>query len=337
MGCFCSKQTQPRPSISKQPPPPVSEPLSPSVSELPPLSMENTGQSSGAVDDEQLPLQSKTPKKRALLCGVSYKNSKYELKGTINDVNNMKDLFINYFGFSEDNLLILTEEKDDSKVIPTKKNIEKGLQWLVEGCRDGDSLVFYFAGHGSSVDETITGDEKDGRDESICPLDFVTEGKILDNYINSTIVGPLKKGVTLHAIVDACHSGTILDLSHVYNLTTKEWEDNKPPSGARKGTDGGLAISISACEDHQEATDTFEKKNTNGSMTYLLTDLVKARQGLSYGDLFESMHVAIQDVKKDGRLPTTNFLRKVFGNTISQKPQLSSSEIFNVYSRPFQL
>ena len=88
------------------------------------------------------------------------------------------------------------------------------------GCRDGDSLVFYFAGHGLSIEQACSGDEIDGRDESICPLDFLKEGKILDNYINSTIVGPLKKGVTLHAIVDACHSGTILDLSHVYNLTT---------------------------------------------------------------------------------------------------------------------
>ncbi|TXG53950.1 hypothetical protein EZV62_019206 [Acer yangbiense] len=314
------------PLVSKPPPPPVLKPPlpPPSVSELPPPLMSK-------------PLQSKTPKKRALLCGVSYKNSKHELKGTINDVNNMKDLLINNFGFSEDNLLILTEEKYDPKVIPTKNNIEKGLQWLVEGCSDGDSLVFYFAGHGASVDEALAGDEKDGKDETICPLDFLKEGKILDNYINSTIVGPLKKGVTLHAIVDACHSGTILDLSNVYNLETKNWEDNNPKSGVRKGTDGGLAISISACEDHQEATDNFEKKNTNGSMTYILTDLVKARQGLTYGDLFESMHVAIQDVKKGGFLPSTNFLRKMFGNTISQKPQLSSSEIFDVYSRPFQL
>ncbi|KAK0590046.1 hypothetical protein LWI29_022076 [Acer saccharum] len=196
----------PPPLMSKPPPPPMLKPplLPPPISEPPP----------------PLPFQSKTPKKRALLCGVSYKNSKHELKGTINDVNNMKDLLVNYFGFLEDNLLILTEEKDDPKVIPTKNNIEKGLQWLVEGCSDGDSLVFYFAGHGASVDEALAGDEKDGKDETICPLDFLKEGKILDNYINSTIVGPLKKGVTLHAIVDACHSGTILDLSNVYNLET---------------------------------------------------------------------------------------------------------------------
>ncbi|KAK1569273.1 hypothetical protein Q3G72_034729 [Acer saccharum] len=343
------KPPLPPPPVSEPPPPPVlkpplpppavSEPPPPLMSKPPPPPMLKPPLPPPPISEPPppLPFQSKTPKKRALLCGVSYKNSKHELKGTINDVNNMKDLLINYFGFLEDNLLILTEEKDDPKVIPTKNNIEKGLQWLVEGCSDGDSLVFYFAGHGASVDEALAGDEKDGKDETICPLDFLKEGKILDNYINSTIVGPLKKGVTLHAIVDACHSGTILDLSNVYNLETKKWEDNNPKSGVRKGTDGGLAISISACEDHQEATDNFEKKNTNGSMTYILTELVKTRQGLTYGNLFESMHVAIQDVKKGGFLPTTNFLRKMFGNTISQKPQLSSSEIFDVYNRPFQL
>ncbi|KAG5025787.1 hypothetical protein JHK86_021701 [Glycine max] len=35
---------------------------------------------------------------------------------------------------------------------------------------------------------------------------------ITDNEINSFIVQPLKQGVTLHAIIDACHSGTTLDL-----------------------------------------------------------------------------------------------------------------------------
>lgn len=34
------------------------------------------------------------------------------------------------------------------------------------------------------------------------------------------------------------------------------WVDNKPPSGANKGTQGGLAISLSACADAEIAADT---------------------------------------------------------------------------------
>lgn len=100
---------------------------------------------------------------------------------------------------------------------PTKRNIQAGLKWLVKDCKAGDSLVFYFSGHGLRQPD-FDNDELDGFDETICPLDFKTAGVILDNEINDTIVRPLKPGVRLHAIVDSCHSGTILDLSFIYNL-----------------------------------------------------------------------------------------------------------------------
>lgn len=48
------------------------------------------------------------PGKRAVLCGVSYKKRKYELKGTINDVKHMKELLIRTFGFLEENIRVLT-------------------------------------------------------------------------------------------------------------------------------------------------------------------------------------------------------------------------------------
>lgn len=52
----------------------------------------------------------------------------------------------------------------------------------------------------------------DGYDETLCPVDFERNGQIVDDEINRALVNPLQPGVRLHAIVDACHSGTILDL-----------------------------------------------------------------------------------------------------------------------------
>lgn len=46
--------------------------------------------------------------KRAVLCGVTYKKWKYKLKGTINDVFNMKNLLIQYYEYRDENMLILT-------------------------------------------------------------------------------------------------------------------------------------------------------------------------------------------------------------------------------------
>ncbi|KAH9697738.1 metacaspase-1 [Citrus sinensis] len=274
---------------------------------------------------------SSRPSRRAVLCGVSYNKGKFRLKGTINDVRNMRDLLINSFKFQEEGIIVLTEEEKDEMYSPTKKNIQKALEWLVNDCRKGDSLVFYFSGHGLRQPD-FNNDETDGFDETICPVDFLKEGMIIDNDINSIIVKPLKEGVTLHAIVDACHSGTILDLEMT-------WEDNRPPSGARKATDGGLAICLSACQDNQLASDTsaFTGNTMNGVMTYVLAEIVNKHPGLSYGDLLDLIYERIEEVKKNDCLVNTNFLRRFFKDKLSQKPTLSSSGRFEVYKKHFIL
>lgn len=71
--------------------------------------------------------------------------------------------------------------------------------------------MFHYSGHGSQQ-RNYTGDEVDGYDETLCPTDFESQGMIVDDEINVTIVRPLPHGVKLHAIIDACHSGTVLDL-----------------------------------------------------------------------------------------------------------------------------
>lgn len=45
--------------------------------------------------------------KRALLCCISYKKKKFELKGTIHDMKNMKELLLHQFHFPPDSILIL--------------------------------------------------------------------------------------------------------------------------------------------------------------------------------------------------------------------------------------
>lgn len=151
------------------------------------------------------------------------------------------------------------EDEADAKFVPTKQNIETWVQWLVEGCQAGDSLVFYYSGHGLRQPD-FDDDESDGFDETICPSDFLKSGLILDNDLNTLLVSPLIPGVKLHAIVDACHSGTILDLPFRYLTKQRKWKEHRPPSGVNKNTSGGLAISISACEDNQAAADTTVRK-----------------------------------------------------------------------------
>ncbi|KAJ8433923.1 hypothetical protein Cgig2_001852 [Carnegiea gigantea] len=255
--------------------------------------------------------------KRALICGVTYKKQKYKLKGTLTDVYNIKDLLMNQYHFPANAIRVLTEENDPHRA-PTKENMEEGLRWLVKGCRPGDSLVFYFSGHGLRQPD-FDNDEVDGFDETLCPVDFKTKGLILDNDINAMIVRPLPKGVTLHAIIDACYSGTILDLEHLYSLKERRWLDNRPPSGANKCTSGGRAICFSACRDDQMATDTsaFSQKGMSGVMTHCFIQAVLKKPRLTYFELLSSVQENIMKTF-ESRCLSSKLMDKLLHRKLSQ-------------------
>lgn len=109
---------------------------------------------------------------------------------------------------------LCAEDEKDSKRIPTRQNMLRWMRWLVEDCRAGDSLVFHYSGHGCQ-EEDYKGEEVDGYNETLLPLDFEEAGMIVDDEINETLVRPIPPGARLHAIIDACHSGTVLDLPYV--------------------------------------------------------------------------------------------------------------------------
>lgn len=291
-------------------------------------SRKNSPSPSPSVSPRLSLIFTKTPPsgKRALLCGVTYKKEKFRLRGTLHDVHSMKDLLVQKFNFSDDAILILAEE--EAYKPPTKRNIMNAFKWLMEDLKSGDSLVFYFSGHGLRQPD-FDDDELDGFDETICPLDFRTEGMISDNYINDILVKRLIPGVTLHAIVDSCHSGTVLDLPWVYK--ENKWTDNRPPSGANKSTRGGRVIGFSACKDNQLAADTSAfsaEKTMMGAMTYTFIKAIQEIPDITYQGLLDYVHKAIEKVNK-ARCP----LLKVLQRKIDQEPVLSSSEIFDTNIR----
>ncbi|KAL0365153.1 UNVERIFIED_CONTAM: Metacaspase-1 [Sesamum angustifolium] len=278
--------------------------------------------------------------KRAVLCGVSYNGQKYRLKGTVNDIKCMRYFLIQKLGFPSDCILVLTEEESDPSLIPTKNNIRTALKWLVQGCQSGDSLIFHYSGHGSQqLDFNM--DEVDGYDEMLWPVDHQTQGTILDDEINATIVRPLPQGAKLHAIIDACHSGTILDLPFFCRMDREghyAWENHGRQSAIYKGTSGGLAVSLSACDDHQVSVDTtaLSGNAATGAMTYSFIQAAQNEPGLTYGRLLNAMRQTIRD-SKTGHLngPVASLLKKALHPKLRQVPQLSSSETFDIYSKHF--
>ncbi|KAJ3341162.1 hypothetical protein HDU93_005571 [Gonapodya sp. JEL0774] len=190
------------------------------------------GKSKHEIEDERLIKAAKENRRatfkvegrrKAVLIGINYTGQgKAELKGCWNDVQNIRS-FISSPPFSfptdEDNMRVLTDDPSKQpERRPTRRNILEALKWLVEDVADGDSRFLHFSGHGVQREDT-DGDEEDGFDESILPLDYTTQGPILDDELNRILVRSIPPTARLTCIFDSCHSGTVLDLPFCYSST----------------------------------------------------------------------------------------------------------------------
>jgi hypothetical protein len=138
---------------------------------------------------------------RALLVGINaYKTS--PLRGCVNDVMQMKQLLTEYYGFTEESFKLVLDAD------ATSANIKAGLEWLAQGGADPNMVrVFHYSGHGSRLADQ-SGDEPDGQDETLVPVDYKTAGMLTDDTLK-TCYDRFPKNSNLTLIMDSCHSGTV--------------------------------------------------------------------------------------------------------------------------------
>ena len=129
-------------------------------------------------------------------------------------MGNIKKYLIECQGFKESEMLILMD--DGRHHAPTRKNIEDAFRRITEYSNAGDVVFVHYSGHGGQVVDT-SGDEDDGYDETLIPVDFRSAGQIVDDDILDMLVKPMKAGVMVTVLMDCCHSGTVLDLPYRFS------------------------------------------------------------------------------------------------------------------------
>ena len=129
-------------------------------------------------------------------------------------MGNIKKFLVEKKGFKESEMLILMD--DGRHHSPTKKNIVEAFKKIAEYSKAGDAVFIHYSGHGGRVRDT-SGDEEDGYDETLIPVDFRQAGQIVDDDILKILVIPFKAGVTVTVLMDCCHSGTVLDLPYRFS------------------------------------------------------------------------------------------------------------------------
>jgi hypothetical protein len=126
--------------------------------------------------------------------------------------------------------------------------IIKAFKNLLQNAIYGDTLVFAYSGHGTYTTD-LNGDELDGFDEMIIPIDATNvQSCIIDDEFKTIIDAYLKYGVKLFILMDCCFSGTILDLK--YNYMDDENFD-KTTVNAKSNETNGQVIVFSGCTDKQ--------------------------------------------------------------------------------------
>jgi hypothetical protein len=157
--------------------------------------------------------------KKAILIGINdYRPAGAagpDLNGCVNDVKDMANTLV-IAGFEPRNIRLCTDRS------ATRDNILKGLGWLTADARTGDSLVFYYSGHGSQVADT-NGDEVDASDEILCPhdIDFARRVYLTDDDLRQIFVN-LPADANLEVILDSCHSGTATrDIASVLSVAER--------------------------------------------------------------------------------------------------------------------
>eukprot|EP00977_Amphora_coffeiformis_P009621 scaffold2215_cov162-Amphora_coffeaeformis.AAC.19 len=140
--------------------------------------------------------------RRAVMIGINYVgHDPGELSGCHNDVFNMAEYIKDCHGFTDDDIVYLLDDGEHTP--PTAANIIEAFQTLASQAQPGDACFLHYSGHGCSIPDQ-DGDEDDGKDEALCPVDYAENGILRDDHVLQMLVAPMPRGVTLTCIMDCC-------------------------------------------------------------------------------------------------------------------------------------
>lgn len=200
--------------------------------------------------------------KIALLVGINdYQGDQNDLRYCVNDVMDLKQALVEKYGFSEGEILLLTDGE------ATYANILSSLDWLKNNSGSGSTVVFYFSGHGSRSSSDRDGDGEK-IDECIVASDF---GFLWDGFLSEKLKGISASQIWLG--FDSCYSGGMVDATQDLGLK------------------GEGIVNTMACKANQLSGES--SSIGNGFFTYLLVDqAILSGKGDANGDVSVSIEEA---------------------------------------------
>jgi len=218
------------------------------------------------------------------------------LDGAVNDVESVRDVLLHTFGFTSENVHVLQNEEATHEAI-----VGAIRKYFIAEAHDSDVLFFFYAGHGSQVKNSLSY-KTDKQDETIVPWDanagvWDIRDKDIARLFNEALD---KYKVTLTAIFDSCHSGSIarglaspVKVRNIPGDTRDAKDDYHPTPPEDRG-----ALIISAAQYNESASEDVDEHNSesipHGAFTLaLLRTLNRVQPNTPAKDVFRMTRVAL--------------------------------------------
>ena len=275
-------------------------------------------------------------KKIALLMGLNYRETRYQLNGCINDAMNIKKLLKNKYQYQENEIILMT---DDTAIKPTKNNIINTLSDVIgkinnEGIKQ---FFLFYSGHGTNVHD-YSSDEDDRKDEVIVPLDVNTGGYVKDDNFYE-MLKQINDNCVTFCLFDCCNSGTAVDLKYNHQGFLNYSVENA------KSDMTNHIFMISGCKDVQTSVDAYnwQTQQYEGVLTSAFIKVNSVRKHkMNYFELVRRMRKVIKkrDMKQVPQLTSSVLIdRKTFyrigknhllkNNRLTQKRLKQLHDIFH--------
>ena len=298
--------------------------------------------------------QTAEAKTMALLVGVADYNDDNGITDLLGPRNDVSILWraLKARGTDPADIAVLTDGLPNNENFPVAKGLAHGakilaeLDRLAETANKGDTVLFYYSGHGTrqpdNPAEPEDEPEADGMDQVLLPSDvgkydpikMALKNAIIDDVLGRKIAAIRAKGAFVWAIVDACHSGTVTRGETITRTVVPAslGIPDKPivaveasRGGTREGTmktktvagEGGL-VGFYAVDSYDQAIERpfagydlpmvgEADKQRMGVFTYLLHRALTRNQAQTFRDLAQEIVAELNTDATGGKVPPPVF------------------------------
>jgi hypothetical protein len=234
-----------------------------------------------------------------------------DLRGAVADTQHIKAAFRSAYGLDLDvpdagqcqsaNSVSITL----TDACATRAAILKALDEQIKASSRGDTLVFYFAGHGSQVYDDQVFDQASEHNDTIMPTDARKPGAseptdILDRELRDIIDRATSADVNVVTIFDSCNSGTATrgDIADGEGRSAPPLRVKSVRPAARSrglGRGGGYRVHFAAAADGEVAREVGGAGVRSGVFTSALAQTLAAMPDASFADMAAEVRLKVNE------------------------------------------